>query len=103
MVNIRRRSAKTVIWAIGILVVLLATPIVSSLWRYTSWYPKVWTASIVVDGVSSPASALYLDRGRKCGGVVVQRTVKGDEFYAVGFGTCHNWRFVWRCDELGIS
>jgi hypothetical protein len=97
------RALKIVGWVGVALAVLFAVSVISSLYRYWSWYPKVWAGRITIDGVPSPTSDLYLDLRRTCGGVVVRRSVEGEEFYAVGFGTCHNWRYVWRCEKSGFS
>jgi hypothetical protein len=30
-------------------------------------------------------------------------TSEGEQLYAVGFGSCGDWRFAWRCDKPGFS
>ena len=91
MVSVRR-VLKLLTWSLVALELVLLVGFVFSLWRYTSWYPRVSGAKITFDGVASSESALYLDIGRKCGGVLIRKTAAGDESYALGFGNCGNWR-----------
>lgn len=94
---------KPALWLIGLAVILLLLAPIFLAWRYTSWYPKVWGARITVDAMSSPRSALYLDISRKCDGVLVRRTFKSEEFYAIGTGACLNFKFAWRCKDFGFT
>lgn len=99
-----RQKVKRRLWAVATAILaLLFLILVPSLWRYWRWYPQVMSAQISLGGEPSPSSALYLDVARSCDGVVRLHTSQGQQLYAIGFGTCGNWRFAWRCEESGLS
>jgi len=98
-----RRVAKLALLPVAVLELLFAVGIVYSWHGHTSWYRKIWGAKIKVAGVASSESALYLEIGRSCGGVLMRKSAAGYETYALDFGNCENLWFLWRCESYGYS
>ena len=88
---------------IAVAVTLLAVPFASSLWRYWSWYPKVWKVTVRIDGQKSPVSTLYLDAQRRCNGVLVVPTGLDNAVYAFSLGDCQTAPYIWRCQDSDVS
>jgi hypothetical protein len=85
--------AKTV-WWLGLVASSLFVALLLLNWRYTIFFPKVWRATITVDGRPSSGSSLY--RNRWTGqGLFVRRAAIGRELYAFGAGDEKG--FVFRC------
>jgi hypothetical protein len=94
-----RRALRIIGWCIGTVVVLFIGLLLLS-WRYTQFFPKVWSATITVDGKPSPGSSLYRNRwtGR---GLFARRSTDGWELYAFGRGDESG--FVWGCEAGSFS
>jgi hypothetical protein len=82
------RSAGTVV----ILFVALVSPKV-----YPGVFPKVWGATVTVDGNPSNGSSLYLNRW----GLLVRHGSKGREMYVFAGDDERGW--VWKCEASTIS
>ncbi|HWQ53740.1 MAG TPA: hypothetical protein VN442_08645 [Bryobacteraceae bacterium] len=96
-----RRPLKIAAWFIGALVMIVGFVIIPPLWMYWSWYPKAWSAKVIVNGRVAPNSRLYADL-RKERAVIVRRELGVLEYYFVGLMP-NDRRFVWRCENYGFS
>jgi hypothetical protein len=97
-----RILARAAMWPLVIVLILFTVAIVSSLWRYWSWYPKVWGTRVTVNGTIFPDSRLYAGT-RRTAAVVWRREPGVAEWYFVGQGKDHGPKFVWRCEKFGFS
>ena len=96
-----KRPLRIAVWVIGGLVLFAAFVIIPPLWNYTSWFPRVLSARISIDGRVVPNSGLYA-AARNQRAVVVKRESGRVEFYFVG-ATPNGSRFVWRCEDHSFS
>src|SRR5260370_39825948 len=92
---------KVATWVGSTLVLLVTLFIIPPLWNYTSWYPKVWSARVMVEGSTDPSSRLYADVRR-------ERTVgarrETGSLYTYFLGLMPDGRrFVWRCEPFAFS
>ena len=95
------RPLRVAIWVGGTLVLLFALFTIPPLWNYTSWYPKVWSARVMVDGTADPSFRLYADV-RRAGAVIVRRETGALDAYFLGLMP-DGHSFVWRCEPFAFS
>jgi hypothetical protein len=91
-----RRALKIIGWGGGTVVVLfIALLLLKRL--YPPFFPRVWDATITVDGKPSRGSSLYLNRW----GLLVRRGSNGRELYVFFGDDERGW--VWRCEASTFS
>src|ERR1017187_6416362 len=86
-----RKALKIIGWSCGTAAVLLVALLLLKP-GYLSFYPKVWSATITVDGKPSRKSSVYLNRW----GLLVRQGSNGKELYV--FAGDDESGFVWRCE-----
>jgi hypothetical protein len=86
-----RKALKIIGWSCGTAAVLLVALLLLKP-GYLSFYPKVWSATITVDGKPSRGSSVYLNRW----GLLVRQGSNGRELYV--FAGDDESGFVWRCE-----
>ena len=86
-----RPALKIIGWSCGTAAVLLIALLLLKP-CYLPLYPKVWGATITVDGKPSRGSSVYLN----CGGLLVRQDSNSKELYV--FAGDDESGFVWKCD-----
>jgi len=94
--RLMRRTLKIIGWGVGTAVVLFIALLVLK-WLYPPFFPKVWGATITVDGKPSRRSSLYLNRW----GLLVRQGSNGRELYLFAGDDERGW--VWRCEAFSFS
>jgi hypothetical protein len=95
-----RSPLRIAAWSAGIVAVIASLTVLPPLWQYWSWYPKVWSASILVDAKAASKSCLYADRSRQRFLIVRNEPTRVELYYV---GSVHADRFVWRCEDAAFS
>jgi hypothetical protein len=84
----------------GILAVIAALIILPPLWRYWSWYPKLWSAKVQVDARPASQTRVYADRKKERFLVVNNESAQRELYY---IGSLHAAWFVLPCDSAAFS
>ena len=89
--SVMRKALKISGWSCGTAAALFGALLVLKS-GYLPFYPKVWGATITVDGKPSRGSSVYLNRW----GLLVRQVSNGKELYV--FAGDDESGFVWRCE-----